>query len=48
MFSYQAQHSPRKYTDGFVKWLLLDKHTENPKFFQEARDMIKEFAKQSA
>jgi len=47
MFSYQAQHSPRKYTDGFVKW-LLDKHAENPQFFQEARDGIKELAKQSA
>ena len=40
MFSYKAQHSPRKYTDGFVDW-LLKMYAENPKFFQEIRDSIR-------
>jgi hypothetical protein len=41
MFSYQAQHSPRKYTDGFVDW-LLKMYADNPKFFQEIRDSIRQ------
>jgi hypothetical protein len=40
MFTYQAQHSPRKYTEGFVDW-LLSKHQENPDFFQQARDLAR-------
>jgi hypothetical protein len=38
MFTYQAQHSPRKYTEGFVDW-LLDKHKESSEFFQQARSL---------
>lgn len=37
MFSYEAQHSPRKYTEAFVDW-LLNRHSDNPQFFQEARE----------
>jgi len=47
MFSYQAQHSPRKYTDGFVNW-LVGMHEKNPKCFQEAREVVKASTKQSA
>lgn len=41
MFTYQAQHSPRKYTESFVDW-LLDKNKENPEFFQEARSLVRQ------
>jgi len=41
MFTYQAQHSPRKYTEGFVDW-LLSKHKENPEFFQQARGLARQ------
>jgi Putative DNA-binding domain/EC042_2821-lke REase len=41
MFSYQAQHSPRKYTENFVEW-LLSKNAENPQFFQQARDSVRQ------
>jgi Putative DNA-binding domain len=41
MFSYQSQHSPRKYTDGFVDW-ILKMCAENPKFFQNIRDSIRQ------
>ena len=37
MFCYQAQHSPRKYTEAFVDW-LVSKHREDPEFFRLARD----------
>ena len=40
MFSYQAQHSPRKYTEAYVDW-LVSKHTEDPKFFQHARELVR-------
>ena len=40
MFSYQAQHSPRKYTEAYVDW-LVSKHAEDPKFFQHARDLVR-------
>jgi hypothetical protein len=40
MFSYQAQHSPRKYTEAYVDW-LVSKHAEDPKFFQQARDLLR-------
>ena len=40
MFSYQAQHSPRKYTEAYVDW-LVSRHTEDPKFFQHARDLVR-------
>jgi hypothetical protein len=40
MFSYQAQHSPRKFTEAYVDW-LVSKHTEDPKFFQHARDLVR-------
>ena len=40
MFSYQAQHSPRKYTEAFVDW-LVSKHAEDPKFFQHARELVR-------
>lgn len=40
MFSYQAQHSPRKYTEAFVDW-LVSKHFEDPKFFQHAREVVR-------
>jgi len=39
MFSYQAQHSPRKYTEAFVDW-LLSKYTEDSNFFKQARDLV--------
>jgi hypothetical protein len=35
--SYQAQHSPRKYTDAFVDW-LLDRFAADPTFFQKNRE----------
>jgi hypothetical protein len=41
MFSYQAQHSPRKYTEGFVDW-LLKMYEENSNFFQESRDSVRQ------
>jgi hypothetical protein len=41
MFSYQAQHSPRKYTEGFVDW-LLNKYQENPEFFHQARGLARQ------
>lgn len=37
MFSYQAQHSPRKYTEAFVDWLLAQ-HATDSSFFQKARE----------
>ena len=40
MFSYQAQHSSRKYTEAYVDW-LVSKHTEDPKFFQHARELVR-------
>jgi hypothetical protein len=40
MFSYQAQHSPRKYTEAYVDW-LVSKHAEDPKFFQHARELVR-------
>jgi hypothetical protein len=39
MFSYEAQHSPRKYTEAYVDW-LVNKLAENPQFFQDARDVV--------
>jgi hypothetical protein len=36
-FSYEAQHSPRKYTDAFVVW-LVEQHAADPSFFQKARE----------
>jgi Schlafen, AlbA_2 len=41
MFTYQAQHSPRKYTEGFVDW-ILNRHEENPEFFQQARSLARQ------
>jgi hypothetical protein len=41
MFSYKAQHSPRKYTDSFVDW-LLKMHADSPQFFQEIRDSVRQ------
>lgn len=38
LFSYQARHSPRKYTEAFVDWLVM-KHSENPEFFRLAREL---------
>lgn len=40
MLSYQAQHSPRKYTEAFVDWLVT-KHHENLDFFRHARELAK-------
>jgi len=40
MFTYQAQHSPRKYTEAFVDW-LLSKYAEDPNFFKGARDLAR-------
>jgi hypothetical protein len=40
MFTYQAQHSPRKYTEAFVDW-LLSKHSEDPNFFRQARELVR-------
>jgi hypothetical protein len=40
MFSYQAQHSPRKYTEAYVDW-LVSKYAEDPKFFQHARELVR-------
>jgi hypothetical protein len=37
MFSYQAQHSPRKYTEAFVDWLVM-KHSEDSEFFRHTRE----------
>ena len=37
MYCYQAQHSPRKYTEAFVDWLVL-KYREDAEFFRLARD----------
>lgn len=39
MFTYQAQHSPRKYTEAFVDW-LLSKYAEDSNFFKQARDLV--------
>jgi hypothetical protein len=40
MFTYQAQHSPRKYTEAFVDW-LLSKYAEDPHFFKQARELVR-------
>jgi Schlafen, AlbA_2 len=40
MFSYQAQHSPRKYTEAYVDW-LVNKRAEDPNFFQHAREAVR-------
>jgi len=40
MFTYQAQHSPRKYTEAFVDW-LLDRYEQDPTFFKQARDLVR-------
>ena len=40
MFTYQAQHSPRKYTEAFVDWLLT-KYAEDSTFFRQARDLVR-------
>ncbi len=40
MFTYQAQHSPRKYTEAFVDW-LLSKYTEDLNFFKQAREIVR-------
>lgn len=40
MFTYQAQHSPRKYTEAFVDW-LLSKYGEDPNFFKQARELVR-------
>jgi hypothetical protein len=40
MFTYQAQHSPRKYTEAFVDW-LLSKYAEDPNFFKQARELVR-------
>jgi hypothetical protein len=40
MFSYQAQHSPRKYTEAYVDW-IVNKHTEDPQFFQRTRELAR-------
>jgi hypothetical protein len=37
---YQAQHSPRKYTEAYVDW-LLSKYAEDPNFFKQARELIR-------
>jgi hypothetical protein len=39
MFTYQAQHSPRKYAEAFVDW-LLSKYAEDSNFFKQARDLV--------
>jgi hypothetical protein len=36
-FSYEAQHSPRKYTEAYVDWLVVQ-HAADPSFFQKARE----------
>jgi hypothetical protein len=40
MFSYQAQHSPRKYTEAFVDW-LVSQHADHPGFFQKTRELLR-------
>jgi hypothetical protein len=40
IFTYQAQHSPRKYTEAFVDW-LLSKYAEDPNFFKQARELVR-------
>ena len=40
MFTYQAQHSPRKYTEAFLEWLLT-KYAEDPNFFKQARELAR-------
>jgi hypothetical protein len=36
-YSYEAQHSPRKYTEAYVDWLVVQ-HDSDPTFFQKARE----------
>ena len=40
MFTYQAQHSPRKYTEAYVDW-LLSMYAEDPNFFKQAREIVR-------
>jgi hypothetical protein len=40
MFTYQAQHSPRKYTEAFVDW-LMSKYAEDPSFFKRAHELVR-------
>lgn len=40
MLSYAAQHSPRKYTEAFVDW-LVEQLSADPLFFQKARDAMR-------
>jgi hypothetical protein len=39
-FTYQAQHSPRKYTDAFLDW-LVEQFVADQSFFQKARDVCR-------
>jgi hypothetical protein len=40
MFTYQAQHSPRKYTEAFVDW-LISRYAEDSNFFKGARNLVR-------
>jgi hypothetical protein len=39
-FTYQAQHSPRKYTDAYVDWLVAQFESD-PGFFQKTREALR-------
>jgi len=40
MLSYAARHSPRKYTEAYVDW-LVDQYSADSAFFEKAREVVR-------